>query len=127
MVITPPQAQLQVERLVKAGKTPILALIAPGFQGPKGTGIQGMGVNTPAAAEVAAATAGLAREVHIPKGAILVTGIKSMMVAAKVAPAILGGPWGTTMRVLGAIPQGIHWRVAPIETCCGMVVLLACV
>jgi hypothetical protein len=28
------------------------------------------------------------------------------------------------MRVLGVRPQGMHWRVAPIENCCGMVVLL---
>ena len=43
----------------------------PGIQGDEVTGMQGMGVKTPNAAVVAAATMGFANELHIPKGIIL--------------------------------------------------------
>ena len=46
----------------------------PGAQGAAVTGTQGIGVKTPNAAAVAAATCGFAMEVHIPKGMILTIG-----------------------------------------------------
>jgi hypothetical protein len=121
MVMTPPQAQLQVEVLVRAGKMPIFDLMAPGCQGPIWLGMQGMGVSTPRAAVVAAATAGFAGEVHMPKGGMLAIGAKSIVVAARATPTSLGGGWGVTIKLLGAVPKGMHWRVAPIVTCSGIV------
>jgi hypothetical protein len=47
---------------------------APGTQGAAVAGIQGIGVNTPIAAAVAAATVGLAGELHTPKGSMFSIG-----------------------------------------------------
>ena len=49
------------------------------------TGIQGMGVSTPNAAAVAAATVGFAGEVHMPKGMIFMNGLLSMILAIGMA------------------------------------------
>ena len=46
----------------------------PGTQGAGITGKQGMGVKTPRAAAVALATVRLAKEVHMPKVGIFITG-----------------------------------------------------
>lgn len=46
-----------------------------------GTGMQGCGVRTPMAADVAAATGGFAGETHIPNVGMLAIGIVSAMVA----------------------------------------------
>ncbi len=78
---------------------PIKTVGAPTIQGAVVTGMQGCGVKTPAAAVVAEATAGLANELHTPKGGIFAIGLLSMMVAA--------GVWvntlfcGVTTNVLG--------------------------
>lgn len=114
--MTPPQRQLQTEELVKALKLLILVFKAPGVQGVTVAGIQGIGVNTPRAAVVAAATVGLARDVHIPKGSILAIGIKSIMVAANRPLAFTGSPLGITIKELGTLPKGTHCKVAPITT-----------
>jgi hypothetical protein len=73
-----------------------------------------MGVKTPSAAAVAAATVGLAIDWHMPKGGILAIGLLSMILAA-------GGPCprtvgSGTIRLLGASPK-LHAIMAPIETC----------
>jgi len=47
----------------------------PGIQGATVLGTQGIGVNTPKAAEVADATVGFAKDWHIPKVAILTKGL----------------------------------------------------
>ena len=75
MEITPPQAQLRVQVLFNAGMFPTNTSGVPGTHGAGVTGIHGMGVNTPKAADVAAATVGLANEEHIPNGKILTMGI----------------------------------------------------
>lgn len=62
----------------------------PGTQGAGITGTQGAGVGTPAAAAVAAITAGFVGELHIPKGGILAMGAKSAIVAAGF-PSIMVG------------------------------------
>jgi hypothetical protein len=93
---------------------PINTVGEPGAQGETVLGIQGMGVKTPIAAAVAAATCGLAREVHIPKGNILTMGLLSIMVAAgwfEVSTLLVGN----TMNVLGAAPN-VHINVAPLHT-----------
>jgi hypothetical protein len=105
--------------LGNAGKLLIFTFIAPGFHGPMGTGMQGMGVSTPNAAAVADATMGFAREEHMPNGKILTNGTKSMMVAANILLAMTGVPLGITIKELGATPNE-HCNIAPIQTCCGM-------
>lgn len=57
-----------------AGKLPTKTVGEPGTQGATIAGIQGCGFSTPGGgAAVAAATAGLAVELHIPKGKILLS------------------------------------------------------
>jgi hypothetical protein len=53
---------------------PIMTLGAPGTHGVEVAGRQGAGVGTPIAAAVAAATTGLAGQVHIPKGMMFIKG-----------------------------------------------------
>lgn len=72
--ITPPQLQINLDVLFKAGFPPTNTVGLPGAQGAAVTGIQGIGVSTPRAAAVAAATMGLAGELHMPKGAIFIMG-----------------------------------------------------
>ena len=67
--------QLHVQALFKAGIFAIMVLVQPGVQGAGVTGMQGIGVNTPSAAVVAAATVGFANEVHMAKGGIFTIGI----------------------------------------------------
>lgn len=57
----PPQLQINLLLLFNAGILAMSTVGEPGAQGVDVTGIQGMGVNTPIAAEVADATWGLAR------------------------------------------------------------------
>jgi len=57
-MITPPQAQFNVEILSNAGALQSITLGAPTAQGVRVIGTQGMGVRTPKAAAVAAATIG---------------------------------------------------------------------
>ena len=47
---------------------------APGTQGEVVAGIQGIGVNAPIAAAVAAATIGLAKLLQVPKGMMFIIG-----------------------------------------------------
>jgi len=51
-----------------------LTLVAPGVHGVLTAGTQGAGVNAPALAAVAAATAGLAMAPHIPNDGTFATG-----------------------------------------------------
>ena len=60
--------------LFTVGFPPTNTVGDPGAQGAAVTGTQGIGVKTPSAAAVAAATCGFAMEVHIPKGMILTIG-----------------------------------------------------
>jgi hypothetical protein len=52
----------------------ILVNRLPGIQGATRTGTQGIGVRTPSAAVVAAATVGFERDVHIMKPVIFLKG-----------------------------------------------------
>ena len=81
-VITPAQLHMQIETLSSAGWLSSRSVIAPGTQGVIVAGIQGCGVSTPSAAEVAAATAGLAMLVHMPNGMMLTIEMWSVMFAA---------------------------------------------
>ncbi len=109
----PPQAHMHLALLIKAGM--FITFTCPGgAHGAVMTGTQGIGVRTPMAAEVAAATCGLAIDWHMPKGIIFVIGAKSMTVAISMLPHF--GLSGTvTMSDDGAIPKE-HWSIAPIHT-----------
>jgi len=103
---------MHLEVLFSAGIPPTRIVGEPGTHGAV-TGMQGIGVNTPNAAAVAAATVGLAMELHMPNGGILAIGMQSAMVAAGVvALAILVG---STTRAEGATPKG-HIIMAPAVT-----------
>lgn len=86
--ITPPQEHINLELLLRAGMLPIRTVGDPGAHGAAVTGTQGMGVRTPNAAAVAAATVGLEGELHMPNGGMLEMGMLSMMVAASGPPAM---------------------------------------
>lgn len=75
MLMTPPQLHMHLDTLSSAGLLPISTVGAPTTQGDAVAGTQGIGVNTPSAAAVAAATVGLAGEVHIPNGMIFTSGL----------------------------------------------------
>jgi hypothetical protein len=76
--------------------------------------MHGMGVSTPSAAAVAAATAGLAGQVHMPKDMMFTMGTWSMMFAAGMLLVFMRLA-GNTTRLLGAMPK-VHCRVAPLHT-----------
>jgi hypothetical protein len=103
-----------LELLLSAGLFPIKTVGHPGTQGAAITGVQGWGFSTPGGkAAVADATAGLAIDVHIPKGIILTNGLLSIIVAAgRVAFTLLVG---RTINTLGANPK-LHCRLAPLHT-----------
>ena len=61
--------------LFNAGILPISTVGHPTIQGAAVAGMQGMGVNTPRAAAVAAATIGLARLVQTPNGRMFTKGL----------------------------------------------------
>ena len=87
--MTPAQLHMSLETSSRAGMLPSMTVAAPGAQGAVVTGIQGMGVKTPIAAEVADATVGLARLVHMPNGMMLTIGLLSIMLAAGMLPVII--------------------------------------
>ena len=101
-----------MEVLFSAGIPPIMQVADPGTQGAV-TGMHGIGVSTPSAAAVAAATVGLAMDMHIPNGGMFTMGAQSMMVAAG-APAIVLLV-GKTLSVEGAMPNE-HIIIAPVVT-----------
>ena len=98
---------------VKVGKFWVSTWGLPGAQGATVFGIQGMGVSTPQAAEVAEATVGLASERHIPKVGMLTIGLLSMMLATGI-PLIIELR-GVTASGAGVIPM-LHFIMAPIHT-----------
>jgi len=81
-------------------------------------GTQGIGVSTPRAAAVAAATVGLDIEVHAPNGAMLAIGAKHELFAEGTAGVSIW-PLGITTRLAGATPK-VHISVAPMQTAVAM-------
>jgi hypothetical protein len=90
--------------LSSVGFPPSITVGAPGTQGEVVTGMQGMGVSTPNAAAVAAATAGFAGDMHMPNGMMFTSGTWSMMLASGCS-AVLTRLMGSTVRLLGAMPM----------------------
>lgn len=76
-VITPAQVHISVLMLSNEGELPSITggETAPGTHGAGVTGMQGTGVGTPSAAEVAAINAGFDGLKHIPKGIIFTIGM----------------------------------------------------
>ena len=101
--ITPPHMQVHIEELFNAGIPPSMTVGAPGAQGATVAGTQGIGVNTPKAAAVAAATVGLEGDMHMAKGAMFTIGLLSMMLAAGAPTIVL--LVGSTESALGAAPK----------------------
>ena len=102
-VICPVHMQLHLESSVSAFCPAISAPDAPGDQGATTTGIHGMGVSTPMAAAVAAATCGFACVLHIPNGGMFTMGRLSITVAAGTSPP-LARFTGKTVSTPGARP-----------------------
>ena len=73
-MITPNHAHIHLEVWFRAGVLLIFTLEEPGAHGAGVTGMQGTGVSTPAASEVAKATAGLVKDEHMPNGGMLAMG-----------------------------------------------------
>ncbi len=110
--MTPPQLHISFELLSSVGILPIRMVGEPTIQGAVVTGTQGIGVRTPSAAAVAAATVGLEGDMHIPNGGMLTIGLLSMMFAAGVVASTL--LVGRTTSVDGAAPK-LHIIEAPIQ------------
>src|SRR3954451_9502949 len=95
---------MQIELFVTAGAEPAITVGEPGTQGPTVTGMHGIGVSTPSAAAVAAATIGLASDRHIPNGRMLTIGAESVIAANGRPPATIRFV-GSTFNVPGAAPN----------------------
>ena len=68
MLMTPPHMHINCDALSRVGTPPSRTVGPPGTHGAGVFGMHGIGVRTPSAAVVAAATTGLAGEMHGPKG-----------------------------------------------------------
>ena len=112
--MTPAQLHMHLHVLLSAGFPPTSTVGEPGVHGAEITGVQGIGVKTPAAAAVAADTCGFAMDVHIPKGIMLVIGMLSMIHAAGILLHITLA-FGRTLNTDGAIPK-LHISCAPEVT-----------
>ncbi len=66
------------------------------------TGVQGIGVSTPSAAAVAAATAGFAGDLHMTNGRMFTNGMLSIIFAAGMI--FVTFDFGNTIIGMGAIP-----------------------
>ena len=86
----------------------------PGIHGAAVAGIHGIGVNTPNAAAVAAATMGLAMLLHMPKVGMFTNGIWSIKFAAGML-LVSVRLTGNTFNTVGAAPK-LHCNVAPLQT-----------
>ncbi len=113
-VMTPAQLHMHVLELLRAGFPPTMTVGLPGAHGAAVTGMHGMGVRTPNAAAVAAATVGLAMLIQTPKVGILTMGLLSMIVAAGILHPIVFAV-GNTIKEAGAAPKE-QLIIAPMTT-----------
>jgi hypothetical protein len=101
--------------LLSAGWLTSKTVGEPGAQGAKVIGKQGWGCNTPNAAAVAAATIGLPRLLHIPKGRMFKNGIWAIIFAAG-KDMLMSIVMGKTINEEGAAPIQ-QLTKAPLTTC----------
>src|SRR3954471_8117154 len=111
--MTPPQLHINLQLLSTAGIPPFMTFKLPGTQGAAVTGTHGIGVSTPRAAAVAAATVGLEGDEHAPNGGMFMTGAKSVLLAEGVL--VMTRLNGSTTRLEGATPK-LHIMVALVHT-----------
>lgn len=110
-LMAPPKEQKHFEDVVAIGEPPTIVREGE-IHGAAVTGVQGIGVSTPRAAEVAAATVGFASEVHMPKGRMLTNGLVSMMFATgndELSTRLMGKTFSTE----GATPK-LHLSMLPV-------------
>jgi hypothetical protein len=105
---------IKLQDLLSAGWLPIITVGFPGIQGLGVLGMHGMGVSAPMAAEVAAATTGLASDWHNPNGRMFTIGLLSIMFAWGLLLFITLFT-GNTTKVDGASPM-LHFIIAPLQT-----------
>lgn len=114
MDITPPYEHINLLVLSMIGMFAINTIGLPGDQGAAVTGMHACGLRTPGGGvAVAAATTGLAGQLHTPNGSMLTIGLLSIILAK-------GNVWttlfvGSTIRVEGAAPK-LQDIVAPPHT-----------
>jgi len=111
--MTPPHAHISFDESFSVGMLPTSIVGEPGAHGAGVTGTHGIGVKTPSAAAVAAATVGFDSELHMPNGGTFVIGTLSMIVAAGVP--VSTALTGRTTSELGAAPK-LHCITAPMQT-----------
>lgn len=99
---------------VTTGIAPSNTFGAVGIQGATGIGIHGIGVRTPKAAAVAAATIGFAGLIHNPNGATFAIGAIAIILAAGMQSVSVSDV-GNTINAEGAAPNE-HIVMAPIDT-----------
>lgn len=112
--IDPPHVHNSLQLLLTIGIEPSSTAGTPGNHGAAVAGTHGIGVRTPNAAAVAAATVGFDGEVHMPNGGTFTIGAKCELLAdgtAGVTIVVLG----ITTRFDGATPN-VHIIVAPMQT-----------
>jgi len=112
-VITPPQSHMHMQVSSAAGAPRSITVGTPGVH-TSVTGMHGIGVSTPKAAAVAAATSGLDGVMHMPNGMMLTIGAASKILAAGISPAVTVGT--TTFNAEGATPN-VHISTAPSVNC----------
>jgi hypothetical protein len=95
---------MHLPALWSAGTPSIRTDDAPGVHGAVVTGMHGCGVSTPKAAAVAAATCGLARLVHNPKGETLRSATWFRIDAAGLPPAVVATD-GNIVRLDELVPS----------------------
>jgi len=105
---------MSLEVFCRLGMLPNKTVGAPIIHGAGVTGIHGIGVRTPSAAAVAAATIGFDGLLHIANVGILSIGTWSMMLAAGML-LVNTRFKGRTTRLVGAAPK-LHCSMAPLQT-----------
>lgn len=111
--ITPPHAHWHWAPSTRAGWPPITVVVAPLTHGVV-AGTHGMGVRTPSADAVAAATVGFASDVHMPNVGMFTSGVASTIVAAGL-PSTSTRDVGSTISDAGAAPK-LHIIMAVAAT-----------
>ena len=118
MLICPAHMHMHIEVLFKTGIPPKVTVGDPGVHGEDVAGMHGIGVKTPSAAVVAAATTGFAGDMHMPNGMMFTIGAKSMILAAICFPHCTRFT-GSTISADGAIPI-VHINCADITVTCAI-------
>src|ERR1700721_1071066 len=86
-LITPAHMHIRVKVLSSVAMSPSITVGAPGTHGATVMGMHGIGVSTPIAAAVAAATIGLAGDMHMPNGMMFTIGTLSSSFASGIYTA----------------------------------------